>query len=97
MNILLIVPYPKLEKTVRKVYQESFKRKNLHVDIRVLRDREVEEIDAGEKYDLLIGRGNTASILKKKYPDKSILEMCLKSRNLSKMQGQPWIKAVPAK
>ena len=39
MNILLIVPYPKLEKTVRKVYQESFKRKNLHVDIRVMRDR----------------------------------------------------------
>lgn len=75
VNILLIVPYPKLEKTVRKVYQESFKRKNLHVDIRVLRDREVEEIDADEKYDLLIGRGNTASILKKKYPDKSILEI----------------------
>ena len=66
MNILLIVPYPKLEKTVKKIYEESFKRKNLQVDIRVLRDREVEEIDAGGRYDLLIGRGNTAAILKKK-------------------------------
>lgn len=75
VNILLIVPYPKLEKTVRKIYEESFKRKNLQVDIRVLRDREVEEIGAGERYDLLIGRGNTAAILKKKYPDKSILEI----------------------
>ena len=34
-NILLVVPYPKLEETARKVYQSYFQKEDFHVDIRL--------------------------------------------------------------
>ena len=66
-NILLVVPYPKLEETARKVYQSYFQKEDFHVDIRVIRAEEMESTLLNQKYDLLIGRGKSAAILKKIY------------------------------
>ena len=74
-NILLVVPYPKLEETARKVYQSYFQKEDFHVDIRVIRAEEMESTLLNQKYDLLIGRGKSAAILKKIYSDKSVLEI----------------------
>ncbi len=74
-NILLVVPYPKLEETAQKVYQSCFQEVDFHVDIRVIRAEEIEKTLLNQKYDLLIGRGKSAAVLKKMYSDKSVLEI----------------------
>ena len=40
-RVLLVVPYPKLEQTVKKIYKEYFRDTEFEVDIRVIQAEEI--------------------------------------------------------
>lgn len=74
-KVLLVVPYPELEGIVLDVYEKMFKNKEIQVDIQVkeaenlARDLELHE------YDVVIGRGHTAKILKELTPNMPVIEI----------------------
>ena len=74
-KILLVVPYPKLEETAKSIYIKHFLRPDLQVDIRVIRAEEIEQANLKEKYDLIIGRGYSAALLKKRESDRPVIEI----------------------
>lgn len=74
-HVLLVVPYPKLEETVEKIYTAYFKRKDFYVDIKVIQAEEVKKMKLDEKYDLIIGRGHSAAILKRREKHIPVLEI----------------------
>lgn len=74
-HILWIVPYPELEEKVKKIYADLFYKKDFCVDIRVIKAEDIEKTLFQEEYDLLIGRGRSAALLKQMYSDKSVLEI----------------------
>lgn len=74
-RILLIVPYPKLEETAKRICSAYFRRKDLQVDIQVIQAEQVKKIKLDKTYDLLIGRGHSAAILKKRETNIPVLEI----------------------
>lgn len=75
LRVLLVVPYPKLEETAKKIYTRHFERRDIHMDIRVIKAEEIEEKLWNETYDLIIGRGHTAAVLLKREPYVPVLEI----------------------
>lgn len=63
-KVLLILPYPELEKQVTEIYENYFKITGLNVDIRAAKAEQLKELLDFSTYDVLIGRGHTARILK---------------------------------
>ena len=43
-RVLLVVPYPKLEQTVKKIYKEYFRDTEFEVDIRVIQAEEIKHM-----------------------------------------------------
>ncbi len=74
-HILLVVPYPQMEETVKKIYDNFFRDQEFLLDIRVIPVEEIEKTLLHEQYDLLIGRGKSAALLKRMYSDTSVLEI----------------------
>lgn len=74
-RVLLVVPYPKLEQTVKKIYKEYFRDTEFEVDIRVIQAEEIKHMPWDEAYDLVIGRGHSAAILKQKDYQVPVLEI----------------------
>lgn len=74
-HVLLVVPYPQMEETVKKIYHNYFEKQDFCVDIRVIPVEEIEKTLLNETYDLLIGRGKSAALLKRMYSDTSVLEI----------------------
>ena len=74
-RVLLVVPYPKLEQTVKKIYKEYFRDTEFEVDIRVIQAEEIKHMPWDEAYDLVIGRGHSAAILKQKDNQVPVLEI----------------------
>lgn len=74
-RVLLVVPYPKLEQTVKKIYKEYFRDTEFEVDIRVIQAEEIKHMPWDEAYDLVIGRGHSAAILKQKDNQIPVLEI----------------------
>ena len=74
-KVLLVVPYPELEDTAKQIYETHFKNKEFQVDIRVIRVEEVEKMSWDENYDLLIGRGYSAALLKQRNMEVQVLEI----------------------
>lgn len=74
-RVLLIVPYPKLEETAKRICSAYFRRKDFQVDIRVIQAEEVKKIKLDKTYDLLIGRGQSAAILKSRETQVPVLEI----------------------
>lgn len=75
LRVLLVVPYPKLEEAAKKIYTRHFERRDIHMDIRVIKAEEIEEKLWNETYDLIIGRGHTAAVLLKREPYVPVLEI----------------------
>jgi transcriptional regulator with PAS, ATPase and Fis domain len=74
-KVLLIVPYPELEGLVEKIYRKAFKRNKFSLDIKVIRVEDIKKDDVMERYDVLIARGQSASLLKSMMPKKTVLEI----------------------
>lgn len=74
-KILLVVPYPELENTAQQIYESHFKNREFQVDIKVIRVEEIEQMLWDERYDLLIGRGYSAALLKQRDMDVPVLEI----------------------
>lgn len=74
-RVLLVVPYPELEETVRRVYETYFIKEEMQVDIRVIRVDEIHLMPWEETYDFIIGRGYSAAFLKKRAKDIPVLEI----------------------
>lgn len=74
-KVLLILPYPELEKQVLEIYEKNFKSIGLDVDIRCAKAEELNEILDLSEYDVLIGRGHTARILKKMNSAYSVIDI----------------------
>ncbi|QUO32071.1 sigma 54-interacting transcriptional regulator [Faecalicatena sp. Marseille-Q4148] len=74
-KVLLVVPYPELEETVRRVYETYFIKEEMQVDIRVIRVDEIHLMPWEETYDFIIGRGYSAAFLKKRANDIPVLEI----------------------
>jgi len=75
LRVLLVVPYPKLEETVKRVYAKHFEGQDIQMDIRVIQAEEIEKMLWDEPYDLIIGRGHTAAMLLKRKPYVPVLEI----------------------
>lgn len=75
LKVLLVVPYPKLEETAKRIYSKHFERRDIHMDIRVIQAEEIEKMLWNETYDLIIGRGHTATLLLKREPFVPVLEI----------------------
>lgn len=74
-HILLVVPYPQLEEIVQKIYHNYFEDQDFCVDIRVIPVEKIRKTLLNETYDLLIGRGKSAALLKQMYADTAVLEI----------------------
>ena len=74
-KVLLVTPYPELEDTAKQIYETHFKNQEFQVDIRVIRVEEIEKISWDEGYDLMIGRGYSAALLKQQNMEIPVLEI----------------------
>lgn len=74
-RILLVVPYPKLEETAKRICSVYFRKKDFQIDIRVIQAEEVKKMELDKTYDLIIGRGRSAAILKKRETNIQVLEI----------------------
>lgn len=74
-RILLVVPYPKLEETAKRICSVYFRKKEFQIDIRVIQAEEVKKMELNKTYDLIIGRGRSAAILKKRETNIPVLEI----------------------
>lgn len=74
-RVLLIVPYPEMEETVLRVYEKLFLGKGMQVDILVKRAESVAEALDMHEYDVVIGRGHTAKILKQMVFNIPVIEI----------------------
>ncbi len=74
-KVLLVAPYPELENTATQIYEKHFKSSEFHVDIKVIRVEEIEKTILDNEYDLIIGRGYSAALFKKREIAASILEI----------------------
>ena len=54
-RILLVVPYPKLEETAKRICSVYFRKKDFQIDIRVIQAEEVKKMELDKTYDLIIG------------------------------------------
>lgn len=75
LRVLLVVPYPKLEETAKRIYTRHFERRDIHMEIRVIQAEEIEKQLWNETYDLIIGRGHTAAVLLRREPYVPVLEI----------------------
>lgn len=76
-RILLVVPYPKLEETAKRICSVYFRKKDFQIDIRVIQAEEVKKMELDKTYDLIIGRGRSAAILKKRETNIQVLEILI--------------------
>lgn len=75
LKVLMILPYPELKKQVEDIYEKNGKNSGLDVDIRSKKAEELGQIlDLGE-YDVLIGRGHSARILKEMNSTYSVVDI----------------------
>ncbi len=74
-RVLLVVPYPKLEETAKRICSAYFRRKDFQVDIKVIQAEEVKKMKLDKTYDLIIGRGHSAAILKRRETHIPVLEI----------------------
>ena len=74
-KVLLVVPYPKLEETAKRIYKTYFYNCDFEMNIRVIRAEQIENKLSNEKYDLIIGRGHSAFLLKKREPYVPVIEI----------------------
>lgn len=74
-KVLLIVPYPELEGVVKKVYKRRFENLGFQLVIKDIRAEDLENENNLYKYDVLIGRGHSANILKRIMPDKNVVKI----------------------
>lgn len=75
LKVLMILPYPELEKQVQELYEKNGKHSGLDIDIRCAKAEQLNEILDLSEYDVLIGRGHTARILKKMNSVYSVIDI----------------------
>lgn len=74
-RVLLIVPYPELKKQVSDVYEKMFKNNGLEVDIFAMKAEDIQADFNMDAYDVIIGRGHSARILKGINSDCAIIDI----------------------
>lgn len=75
LRVLLIVPYPELEKRVMYIWEKNFKSSGLDVDVISATAGEVTAAVNLDVYDIIIGRGHTAQILKERNSFYSVVDI----------------------
>lgn len=75
LKVLMILPYPELKKQVEDIYEKNGKPSGLNVDIRSKKAEELDQIPDLGKYDVLIGRGHSARILKQMNSACSVIDI----------------------
>ena len=64
LRVLLVVPYPKLEETAKKIYTRHFERRDIHMDIRVIKAEEIEEKTLSVDYvPVLVGQKTVGVVI----------------------------------
>lgn len=64
LRVLLIVPYPELETRVMDIWENHFRSNGLDVDVISATAEELTKTIHLDAYDIIIGRGHTAQLLK---------------------------------
>lgn len=75
LKVLMILPYPELEKQVQEINEKIGKNSVLDMDIRCAKAEELHTILDFGQYDVFIGRGHTARILKKMNSAYSVIDI----------------------
>lgn len=75
LKVLMILPYPELKKQVEDIYEKHGKSSGLNVDIRSKKAEELDQIPNLGEYDVLIGRGHSARILKQMNSACSVIDI----------------------
>lgn len=75
-RVLLILPYPGMEKMVQNIYERDFPSPEFQVDIKAVSAENLQQLDLCS-YDVVIGRGHTVKVLQEVQLSPSIIEIPL--------------------
>jgi transcriptional regulator with PAS, ATPase and Fis domain len=81
INILFIIPYPKLKSVVISAIEDNLGKAELNVDIVVATVDKIPEIDTS-KYDVIVARGYTARRTKSEYISLPTVELDISSYDI---------------
>lgn len=75
LKVLLIVPYPELKNQVIDIWEKNFKSNGLDLDVISATAEGLSAVVNLDSYDIIIGRGHTARILKKRNSAYSVVDI----------------------